>query len=115
MESLAHVKNEKTMNNINEAPEFKKLVNFINEFLEIGDHEKSKGYVNYLISELKILSLLELSNKNFLKDIEKKEVQNKKKQNKRNLHNIKLPKQKNFEDIDSAISFGEHSADDSDE
>ena len=63
MESLSHVKNEKTMLKIEEQPEFTKLVAFINEFLEIKDHAKGKDYVNYLIDDLKIFSLLQMSNK----------------------------------------------------
>lgn len=63
MESLSHVKNEKTMQKIDEQPEFTKLVAFVNEFLDIKDLAKSKNYVNYLIDDLKIFSLLEMSNK----------------------------------------------------
>ena len=72
MESLAHVKNVKTMLKMDEAPEFGKLVNFVDGFLNIGDAAKTKDYVKYLIGELKILSLLELANKNFSREEEKK-------------------------------------------
>lgn len=62
MESLSHLKNEKTMSKIESAPEFNKLVDFLNEFLQIGDSAKAKAYVNHLIYDLKILSLLEMAN-----------------------------------------------------
>ena len=61
MESLTHVKNEKKMLKTEVAPEFTKLVVFINDFFGIGDLDKSRGYVQYLIEDLKMLSLLEYS------------------------------------------------------
>ena len=63
MESLTHVKNEKTMLKAEAAPEFTRLVAFINDFLGIGDLDKSRGYVQYLIGDLKMLSLLQYAKK----------------------------------------------------
>lgn len=50
MESLAHVKNEKTMLTVTEVPEFAKLAAFINDYSNIGDLEKAQDYVKYLLS-----------------------------------------------------------------
>lgn len=61
MESLSHLKNEKTMSKIETAPEFNKLVDFLDDFLGIGDAAKAKAYVNHLIYDMKILSLLEMA------------------------------------------------------
>ena len=61
MESLSHVKNDKTQLRVDEVEEFKILVNFINNFLGISDAEKAKAYVLYLINDLKIFSLLSLA------------------------------------------------------
>ena len=46
------------------APEFVELINFVNNFLDINDAKKAKEYINYLINDLKIFALLNLSNVN---------------------------------------------------
>ena len=63
-ESLAHLKNTKSELQMDSAPEFVELVNFVNNFLEIEDEQKAKAYINYLINDLKIFALLKLSNVN---------------------------------------------------
>ena len=115
MESLSHVKNEKTMLQLEQQPEFTKLVAFVNDFLDIGDLQRSRDYVNYLIDDLKILSLLELSNKTTKQDKKTRRAQFDEEVKQERAPKQKLNEQKAFEDKDSAISFGTHSADGSDE
>lgn len=117
MDSLSHVKNEKSMLRIEQSAEYTKLVAFINEFLDIGDSEKTQKYLNYLIKDLKILTLAD-SNKKIEK--EKKKAEEAKKQHESMRDSTmsklstfkKLPEQKEFEDKDSALSFGSHDDED---
>ena len=53
---------------VTEVPEFTKLAAFVNDFSNIGDLEKAKSYVKFLLSEHKLLSLLEHSNMNQTSD-----------------------------------------------
>ena len=57
-DALSHVKNEKQMLSLEETAEFSKLVDFINNFLQIGNMDKSREYVQYLIKDLQIMSLI---------------------------------------------------------
>ena len=68
-DALSHLKNEKTMLKISQAPEYQKLVAFINQFLEINDVEKTKQYINYLIKDLKIFSLIAPADRNSAKKV----------------------------------------------
>ena len=79
MESLAHVKNEKTMMQVSEVPEFTKLAAFINEYTSIGDLAKAKDYTAYLFSEYNLLSLLSHSKKQ-IEQIESSPVRSPKRQ-----------------------------------
>lgn len=83
--------------------------------MEIDDFEKTKQYINYLIKDLKIFSLIapvdrnsakkvnEMIKKDSMKKIESEEKPSKK---------TKTEEQSHFEDLDSNISFGQVSEDD---